>query len=165
MDPDDPMGDLRARTQDTIAANALALKTPPSVRPPEAQSPMATVGAAMVDGADGLLTHAEKALPAAANTADRMARGIGKFAAAGPGRVLSAVDVATARDKPRAMAGLIGGEIGGDLGALAPGFEWITVPAGAWLGNEAGKFVYDHRAQIGRALARGGAAMAQGPAW
>jgi len=142
MDPDDPLVPMRLSAQDAIARNAVALQAPPTTHDDQAGL---TLGHAMLDGAQGAVMGAREALTKNAPQAQKWVRTAGGFAAKAPGRILSGAEILTAKDKGRATAGFAGGEIGAELGALAPGAEFLTVPLGAWAGNELGKAIYDHR--------------------
>lgn len=160
----EPLADLRRRAQLLIGANAVALKAPPNTSPAftreqvaeSAGKALAEVPKAIVDTAEGKGVFGRPA-----NLGGKVLKGVAKAHLKAPGFLGDAVEYATTDDKRRALAGVAGSRIGAGLGALVPGFEWVTVPAGAFAGDLAGHYIYDHRQQIGEALHDAGRSLKQ----
>lgn len=151
----DPLADLRRRAQQLIGANAVALNPRPQTAPAFTREEVAESGGkALTEVPEGILKSAERkgAFPHAASAGGKVLRGIGRAHLRAPGALGDFVEVATADDKRGALAGVAGSRIGAGLGMLVPGFEWATVPAGAFAGDLAGHYIYDHRQQIGDAV-------------
>lgn len=137
---------LRGRVGGRIAANTLLIEpTPGAGNGDDREGAQRTeCGESLGAFADGVGERVERALP-------EVAHGLpGKIAEVHlgiPGLVGDAAELATAKDKKRAAAGIVGAEVGGALGAAIPIAEIVTGPAGAVAGNWVGHYVYDHRQQ------------------
>lgn len=63
------------------------------------------------------------------------------------GYVGDAMELASAEDKGRAVAGIVGGRLGGLIGASIPP-QLLTVPIGSVVGSWAGQQAYDRRGPL-----------------
>lgn len=80
-------------------------------------------------------------------------RAIIKGANGAPGLVLDAAELYTAKDRKRALAGIVGAAVGsmggGALGGLAGPVGMVGGSmAGSYAGQRAGEYLYDHRQEI-----------------
>lgn len=140
---------LRSRATQTVAANARLLQQAPAAA--SRDEPGELVGTGGPAAIEGIFKRLDRTMPEAASRAEKLARRVGEQHIKAPGNVLDIVNYATSDNKPREAAKIIGSRLGAAAGGFVPGFEPVTIPAGAVLGDLAGGWVYDHRGDIRRA--------------
>jgi len=141
----DSYGAMQTIAQGRIATNAgllqLAPKKDQSARGRlEALDPLSALPGGI---GDGLAKQLPKALPPATNDAERLAQRLGSGHLKGVGWVGDAAELAMAKDKKRALAGIAGSRAATAAASFVPP-QIVTMPLAAVLGSWAGKELYDH---------------------
>jgi hypothetical protein len=112
--------------------------------------------------ADGIREAYDRATRVVDNLAPKPVRGVVKQIRKGPGRVLDAAEILTAKDKTRAIVGLLGGTAGAAggaaMGAATGPAAPIAVPVAAGVGRVAGQHIAeevydDHADDVRRSIA------------
>jgi hypothetical protein len=141
---------LRPRAATAIAVNARLLEQTPTRRrdePPRRRSFLEPLSSLPGGVAEGLEKHLQMRAPPAANNAERAAKRLTKAHLKGVGYVGDAMELASAEDKSRAVAGIVGGRVGGAVAGFIPP-QLLTIPMGALVGSWAGQQAYDRRGPL-----------------
>ena len=139
-----PFDRMRAAASGRIATNAGLLETTPrrGEHPPSRREALEPLSALPGGVAGGLEKHVKKVAPPPTNGGERLARGLTRRHLKGVGWVGDVAEMATAKDKKRAAAGIAGSRAASLAAGLIPP-QLVTVPVAAVLGSWAGKEVYD----------------------
>ena len=146
---------LRPQAASMIAVNTRLLEQRPTRGRagvgPQTRSRWEPLSALPGGVVEGLEKHLKTRAPPAASDAERAAKRLTKAHLQGVGNVSDAIELASADDKGRAIAGIVGGRAGSFAAGFVPP-QLLTVPIGAVAGSLAGQYLYDHREPIGAAV-------------